>query len=340
MDLERLYYEVKNYIDTVDFSKLWRGFEPLKFALYTDKECFFDGAYVEKTDEFLANTSILYNGEWIAIWYVQEEMNPIVLTSKMIHEMFHGFQRMHNESRVFDDLDALYHYKYEEGNLNLKLKENHLLYHLSTKFDKEMFGQFLQIRKYRYDTFGYAYHYESCNEQIEGTANYVELHCLKQLSAELFEKKLSAMKERIIDPGNLLPVRIICYDIGALLLYVMTENHIAFEDDFSSVTFSEAIISGIEGKKHISEFSTKNLLDSFNSKASEIISKAIEKNELVTDTPCELFGVNVYDAIFYQNHIISRYFVMFGSEDNKQIEYGDFVIETKEYKKVTKIYRI
>lgn len=31
---------------------------------------------------------------------------------------------------------------------------------------------------------------------------------------------------------------------------------------------------------------------------------------------------------------------MFGSKDNKQIEYGDFVIETNEYKKATKIYRI
>ena len=340
MDLEKLYYEVKKYIDTVDFSKLWRGFTPLKFALYTDKECFFDGAYIEKTDEFLANTSILYNGEWIAIWQVQEPMNPIVLTSKIIHEMFHGFQQMHKESRFFDELDALYNYKYEEGNLNLKLKENHLLCSLSTQFDKEMFEEFLQIRKYRYDAFCYEFHYESCVEQIEGTANYVELHCLKQLSAELFEKKLSAMKERIINPDNLLPVRIICYDIGALLLHVMTEKAIAFDDGFSNVTFAEAMISDVAGKEYISEYSVKDLLDSYNARAGEIIRKAIEKNELVTDTPCELFGVNVYDAIFYQNHIISRYFVMFGSEDNEQIEYGDFVIETNAYKKVKKIYRI
>jgi len=340
MDLEKLYYEVKNYIDTVDFSKLWRGFTPLKFALYTDKECFFDGAYIEKTDEFLANTAILYDGEWIAIWQVQEPMNPIVLTSKIIHEMFHGFQRMHKESRFSDELDALYNYKYEEGNLNLKLKENHLLCSLSTQFDKEMFEEFLQIRKYRYDAFRYAFHYESCVEQIEGTANYVELHCLKQLSAELFEKKLSVMKERIINPDNLLPVRIICYDIGALLLHVMTENAIAFDDGFSFVTFAEAMISDVAGKEYISEYSVKDLLDSYNARAGEIIRKAIEKNELVTDTPCELFGVNVYDAIFYQNYIISRYFVMFGAEDNEQIEYGDFVIETKEYRKVIKIYRI
>ena len=340
MDLKKIYEEVKGYIDIVDFSKLWQGFEPLKFALYTDNTCFFHGAYIEKTPNFLGNTSILYNGEWIAIWHIQEEANPIVLTSKIIHEMFHGFQLMHNESRFADELGALYHYKYEEDNLNLKLKENHLLYDLSNQFDKETFEQFLQIRKYRFDTFPYAYHYEASIEQIEGNANFVELQCLKQLSAALFEKKLSEMRERIINPSNLLPIRVICYDIGALVLYVMTENHIAFEDGFSSVTFAEAIISDVEGKKHISEPSMKHLLDRYNAKAKEIICNAREKNILVTDTPCNLLGVNVYDAIFYENHIISKYCVMFGSENNPQIEYGDFVIETNEYKKISKIYRV
>ena len=338
MDLEKLYHEVKSCIDKVDFSKLWRGFEPLKFALYTDNECFFDGTYIEKTDAFLANTSVCYNGEWIAIWNVQEEMHPIVLASKIIHEMFHGFQMMHQDSRFPDELDALYHYKYEEGNLDLKLKENHLLCSLLTQFDKEMFEEFLQIRKYRFDAFPYAYHYESCIEQIEGTANFVELHCLKQLSAERFEKKLSAMREKIINPGNLLPIRVVCYDIGALLLYVMTENQIAFEDGFSSAAFSEAMISDVEGKAQSPEYSTKELLNGYYAKARETIHKAIEGNKLISDTPCDLLGVNVYNAVFCDNHIISQFFVMFGSKDHPQIEYGDFVIETNKDKKATKIY--
>lgn len=175
-------------------------------------------------------------------------MDPIELTSKIIHEMFHGFQMKNNESRFFDDLDALYHYKYEEENLNLKTRENRLLYQLSQQFHQETFEEFLQLRKYRFDCFPYACHYESCIEQIEGTANFVELYSLKQLSAELFEKRLSAIKERVVNPVNLFPVRAICYDIGALLLHVMTENNIAFEDGFSSVPFSESVISGVEGK--------------------------------------------------------------------------------------------
>ena len=340
MNLEKLYHEVNNHIKRVDFSKLRGGFAPLKFALYTDNECFFNGEYIEKTDVFLGNTSVLYGGEWIAIWHVQEEIDSTVLASKIIHEMFHAFQQMHNESRFCDELDALYNYKYEEDNLNLKATENKLLYSLCTQFDNEMFEELLRIRRYRSNHFPYAYHYESCIEQIEGTANYVELCALKQLSVGLFEKKLSAMRERIIDPAQLFPVRAVCYDIGALLLYVMTENGIAFEDGFSSVTFAETIVRGVEEKKHIPECSVKHLIDGYNESAMEIIAKAKNDNILVTDTPCELLGVNVYNAVFYENHIISRYCVIFNSGNGPQVEYGDFVIESNEYKKATKIYRI
>lgn len=340
MDIEKLYYEIKTYIDGLDFSKLWRGFTPLKFALYTDTECFFDGAYIEKTDAFIANTSILYRGEWIAIWYVQEPYSPIVLASKIVHEMFHGFQMMHQDSRFPDELDALYRYRYDEANLDLKMRENELLCHVSKQFDEDMLRELLQIRKYRCGSFGYTYRYESCVEQIEGTANFVELSCLKQLSAELFEHKLSQMRERIMNPGNLFPIRVICYDIGALLLYILTENGIAFEDGFSSVTFSEALIDAVEGKEYTADFGTKALLERYNAKARGIIQQAKEKNRTVSDTPCELLGVNVYNAIYLDDHIISTYFVMFGDADHPRIEYGDFVIETKAYKQATKIYRL
>ena len=48
--------------------------------------------YIEKTDAFCANTSIVYEGEQIAIWMVQEDLDESVLTSKIVHEMFHGYQ--------------------------------------------------------------------------------------------------------------------------------------------------------------------------------------------------------------------------------------------------------
>ncbi|MBE6984252.1 MAG: hypothetical protein E7434_01320 [Ruminococcaceae bacterium] len=87
-----LYHLVKAEVDKVDFSSLWDGFAPLRFALYDQELCCFDGEMIKKTNDFLANTAINYRGEWIAIWNVSDEIDPKILASKMVHEMFHGFQ--------------------------------------------------------------------------------------------------------------------------------------------------------------------------------------------------------------------------------------------------------
>ena len=312
MDLERLYAQVKNRIDRIDFSKLWKGFSPLKFALYNDSQCFYNGAYISKTDDFLANTSIFYEGEWIAIWNVQEELDPSILTSKIVHEMFHGFQNAHGESRFPDELDALYTYRYEDGNLSVKLAENQILCQLVNAFDGEQFKRLLAMRKYRSNTFAYEYHYEACLEQIEGTANFVELKALKQLSNELFQKKLSSMQERIVREAQLFPIRIICYDVGALLLFVMSENGIAFEEGFTPVPFAESLLPAVAQENTVPVCSMQAWIDEYYDQADKIIQRAIEKNALVSDSPAELLGVNVYNAVYYQGYIISRYFVMFG----------------------------
>lgn len=340
MDLKRMYYEIKKYIDIVDFSKLWNGFQPLKFALYNDNECFYDGNYINKTDEFLANTSILYNGKWIAIWYVSEYIDPIILASKIIHEMFHGFQMINNESRFIDELDALYKYKYDEINHGLKLMENKLIHDLVNEFDLSKYNELLEIKKYRYTNYAFEYYYESSIEQIEGTANYVELISLKQLSDTLFRKKLTQMKEEIIDKNQLFPIRPICYNTGALLLLIINENNIKFDLGFSSTPFSVFMLSDIEKKEISLDCDVKELIENYYLKAIELINKAIKQNDIVSDEPSKILGVNVYNAIYYKNYIISTFFVMYGSEDAKKIEYGNFVIETNEYKILTRIYRV
>ena len=127
MNLRAIHHEVNARIHRVDFSLLWEGFKPLKFALYNENACCFDGEYIDKTDQFLANTAIHYNGEYIAIWRLGEDVPDYdVLTSKIIHEMFHGFQYENKESRFPNELEALQKYSYSVENLTIKLKENHL----------------------------------------------------------------------------------------------------------------------------------------------------------------------------------------------------------------------
>lgn len=337
--LEELYPIVKSYVDRLDFSLLWEGFSPLKFALYNDLECYFDGRYIEKSEEFLANTSIRYQGETIAIWNVMEEMDPIVLASKIAHEMFHGFQMDHQESRFPDETEALVRYRYDDQNLSLKLEESKLLIQLSERFDQVGWERFLSLRKYRQTCFPYEYGYEAAVEQIEGTANYVELHALKQLSGAFYQEKLDHLRKRLLEKGNYLPIRVLCYDIGALLLTILKTNQIPFEAGFTDAPFSIDLLRNVkEAGVDVPSF-FHNEIKSHYENAEKTIRLALEKNDLIVAGEQRLLGVNVYNAVFHNGHLISTFFVMYGDENAPHTEYGNFVIETHDGKTLTKIYR-
>lgn len=337
--LKDKYYEVKEYVDKVDFSKLWKGFKPLRFALYNQSECFFDGEYIEKTDNFIANTSINYNGEYIAIWNVMEEVDPIILASKMIHEMFHGFQMLNNESRFPNEIDALYNYQYNDENLSIKLEENKLLVKLLDSFNNDDYNKLLKYRSFRLNKYNYEYLYESKIEQIEGSANYVELRCLKQLDNNLYLDKLSSLKERILNKDNYLPIRILSYDIGALLINILNENNISFDDDFSDKPFSISLVENISNEDIEVNKSFTNEINNYYLNAESIINDAILKNEIIASGNFNILGVNVYNAIYYNNYIVSTFFVMYEDNGENKIEYGNFVIETNADHLASKIYK-
>jgi hypothetical protein len=338
--LEELYYEVDKYIKLIDFSKLWIEFKPLKFALYNDNECFFDGKYIEKTEIFLANTAINYNGEIIAIWNVSDYEDPILLTAKMVHEMFHGFQMINMESRFPNEMEALYKYDYSDENLSIKLLENKIICELIDDFNMYKFNDLLDIRRYRYEKFNYEFMYETSIEQIEGAANYVELQVLKQLSNDLYIKKLKYIKSFITKPNNLLPIRIISYDIGALMISILKDNNISFNEGFSNISIGLELIKDKKAKYINNCLCMENFIASYNNKTKEIIDKAIYNNDVIVDYNVELIGVNVYNARCYNSYIVSTYFVMYNDNNKQIIKYGDFVIESDEVAKASKIYKI
>ena len=341
LDLKQLYEAVKKRVDSVRCEELWQGFKPLKFALYSDTECVFDGRYIEKTERFLGNTAIEYDGEFVAIWYVRGEPDLDILASKIIHEMFHGFQNSNNELRFPQELSALYQYRYSNENLSVKWKENQLIAELVQEFDNEKLERLLKYRKYRQEHFKQEFIYESQIEQIEGTANFVELQALKQISDSLYLRKLEQMKQSIIEPTNLLPIRIVSYDVGALLLHVLKENCIPFDQGFSGITFSENLIHAMDETDLCDvDVSMDRYIDDYFAKVKEVIDGTIEKNDVVTEHRSKLLGVNVYNAAYLNGYVISTYFVMYGEETSPTIEHGDFVIETPEEGVVTRIYRM
>ena len=340
MNLEKAYHEIYQLITKVDFSKLWNNFQPIPFAIYNEKECFFAGKYIEKTEAFIANTAIEYQEEIIAIWKLEEEGNYEILTSKLIHEMFHGFQMMNKESRFPNEMDAICTYRYSDHNLSLKLEENKLIVNLINHFQLKDFTKLLGIRQYRHQNFPYEFNYEAKIEQIEGTANYIELQALKQLSETLYLKKRNQMLDKIIQSANLIPIRVISYDIGALLILLAKENGFDLYQDFSDKTIAERMIATVEPIGINCNESMQESIDLYFQKAKEVIDQAIVDNDIVLAGNYNILGINVYNAVYLAPYIISTCFFMVGDKNNPTIEYGDFVIETKQPGISSKIYRI
>jgi hypothetical protein len=339
--LDEMYFAVESYLSKINFDKLWKGFKLLKFALYNNDECFFDGKYIEKNENFLGNTSINYNGEMIAIWNVMEDISPIILCSKIIHEMFHGFQYMNNEKRFPDEMQAIYNYKYLDENLSIKLIENNLIVELIESFDVLKFQDLLALRKYRATKYAFEYSYETKIEQIEGVANFIELEVLKQISVNEYLKKINDMKTAILKKDKLFPIRIISYDIGALILTVLKDNNISFNEEFNNKTFLDSLVLDSELELILNPLmNLQKELELFRIKKEEIINRTLLKNDVVFSGKANLLGFNVYNALYLADFIISYFFVMYGDNENPKIEYGNFVIMTLEEGIINKIYRI
>lgn len=343
MDLELTYIKIKNIIEKIDFSQLWKGFKPLKFALYNENECFFDGKYIEKTDEFIANTSINYNDEYIAIWNISGNEDIEILASKIIHEMFHAFQNINNESRFPNEIEAIYKYSYTTENLSIKNEENLIIASLIKNFNEEDYQKLLQYRRYRYSHFKYEFDYEVSVEQIEGTACFVELNALKQISKEKYKFSLNKMLEEICDYKNLFPIRIISYSIGALFFKLLKDNHLAdfefFDDEPTSITFIKNVK---KIKCSISNNQIEKMIKDYNQETSLIINNALSNGRCIIEGEYNLLGLDVYDTRYYNSFIVSNYFVMYEYNGITEVKYSDynFVIELNKNKKIIKILEI
>ena len=344
MNLEEKYRQVQETIASLDFNRIWPGFQPLKFALYDEEKCFFDGRYIEKTDAFCANTSIVFEGEQIAIWMLQQDLDRSVLASKIVHEMFHGYQNIMGWDCWPNELEALYRYQYEAENLSLKLRENELLLALIDHFDASALGELLALRKRRSMKYPYEFAYESKVEEIEGTANYVEWQVLKQLDKNKADALLERMRAMMTKPDYLFPIRISSYFTGALMINALREA-----DSYSFGAVDRPMIFSLikdivpsDGHfpgEAVTLGSVRNAVEAFHSETESIIQAALSKNLVALNGPLDLMGVNIYDARCLHGFITSKYFVMYRDGKEDKTLQGDFVIKMQDQKTIAAVYR-
>lgn len=342
MNLVDKYSIITERMNRINYGKLWPSFHQYKIALYDNTHVCYQGNILPKTNEFIANTSIEYDNHMIGIWYMQEDMDDDILTSKLVHETFHAFQTENKESRFPNEIEALINYRYDSVNLSMKETENKLIVNLVESFNLDIFNQFIRIRQERLRLFPYEVNYEMAIEQIEGTANYVELETLKQLNIEKYQNKLNRMCRSILTNKNLLPARIISYDIGALLIKIIIDNQLQLNFDFNDQFFlSHLLLSNIKTdfEYKISEDINK-LIQDYYQETGRYLENSVKDENIIARGNYELLGVNIYNARYYNNSIITEYFLMYLDEGSQKVLYGNYVIVLNNQFKIKEIYKL
>ena len=211
--LQLLYQEVASRLEKIDFNQLWPNFKRYEFALYDNNDVCINNHLMPKTEQFLGNTSILYEGRYLAIWFISKlEYDFDILTSKIVHEMFHAFQAEQQELRYPNELVGL-DYPVMEENFNLKFHESQLITNLIKNFQCEELNKLYTLKKMRKALIGEYFEYECKAEIIEGFANYVEIEALKMLDNQKYHLALKKMIDRINHIDNIFDIRKISYDL-------------------------------------------------------------------------------------------------------------------------------
>lgn len=311
MELAQAYREIEKRLATIDFAALHRGFSRFPFALYSDTRAYINGQYIDKPAEFLGNTSIRYNGEFIAIWMLTGDMPDFdVLASKIVHEMLHAFQNASGEKRWADERAALVKYRYEEANFSARLEEADCMRKCLTGNEPEMFTRLLSLRKARMERFPFAYDYEARIEQIEGTAHYVEHAALAQLDPVKAEQSWGKMLEEMTVPERYFPVRAVTYLTGAAFIaclrkYTDFDTDALTDTPFSVAALAEAQPCRIpENNERVAE-----CLAEWEKQTRAVVDRTIEKGELVLEGSYRLIAWNVYNGVWDGQYAVLTAFI-------------------------------
>lgn len=341
MDLASLYQEIDARIKKVDFSAIWRGFHPLKFAVYTDEQCCFDGRYIEKTSDFCANTAIKWGDEYIAIWNISEEPQDLdALSAALIHEMFHAFQAISGERRFPDEKEALFKYRYSAGNLSAKRVEAGFIKAVLETGDLSTYSKLLSLRKKRAEDYPYEYEYEASVEQIEGTANFVEVSALAQLDNKKGMLAWEKILEQISVPENYFPIRPISYKIGAAVLACIKRCSCMDCEAFTDRPFSCEMLSDVSGGIGVpDDAEMADCLDRYLDETHRMIESAVRKDDRVLKGRYPLASVNIWDARCEGRYITSNHFLMYIDGEEHKVIHGDFVIEVDTCCNVLSVFR-
>ncbi|MGN1019912.1 MAG: hypothetical protein ACI4O7_06035 [Aristaeellaceae bacterium] len=211
-------------LERVSMDALWPGFRRYPFALYDARNACVAGEVLPLPEGFCGNTAIPWGDGYMAIWNIGQD--PVddadELAGHLAHEMFHAHQLTLGETRFPDDLRLLCCPPAAEA-LALRQREHRLLARAAeTPAPEEAAGLLAEV-------FALRALREACSpedarqgflaETIEGTAEWVGISALAQLSPEKAGQRLARAASRLTAAGvHQLDTRRMSYDSGVCLL--------------------------------------------------------------------------------------------------------------------------
>ena len=220
--MRHFYEKINQRVNTIDFEAIYPGFHKYRFALYNDETIWFEDREIPQ-QVFFGNTAKEFEGEYIAIWYVDQPEDSYDLdefTAGIVHEMFHAFQYDTLKITEFPNDLKLLQYPDDEENYLLKQNENEILAG-SADADPEhkvdILRTVLASRALRELKIGDIVHQEDLIEKFEGQAECSGMLALKQLSEEKFIRKIHDYADILKEGRYLFDVRKNGYFSGTMI---------------------------------------------------------------------------------------------------------------------------
>ncbi|NBJ15066.1 MAG: hypothetical protein FNP40_05745 [Dehalobacter sp. 4CP] len=336
--------KIGQLLESVDFGRLWPGFHVFPFALYDDQDvCFSDRPPVPWDSRFLGNTAIDLNGEAVAIWSMKESpiSDETVLASKLVHEMFHAFQKKSGETRWADEREGL-RYIYDSENMCKKFMENFHLGGFSYSFSRDTWRILMAFRNARAAAFPNAVRYESQIETIEGIAQFVEYSVLRILDIGKYRMAVQRLSEVLNDPKKLFPIRNTCYNSGTMMCIVAEENGISFRHQIGreSRMLSEILGEGIPPHDHKVKIQTVVFeREAFLSERHAKVESFFRNARIVAEGKMELAGFDPMNGFLDGNRLFSPGFLLVKDASGSRFFSGESVALLDSSFNVVQIYQ-
>ena len=233
--LSKVYQKVDELLDRIDYDAIWEGFSRKKLYLYQkDWVCGKEGSF-PWNESFVGNTTTVWKNEQVAIWKINEDADAddeeemCFLVAGLVHEMFHAYQMEQGEGRFPNDLKRL---TCEEAALDwyFEMKCNQFLSQSVKSFMNkqdnlsDLLERCVDIRRQHLDSNADLVEQLELLETAEGMAEYAGCMALKQLSEELFLRRIQDYSRIIVDTEYLFHhERTSAYLFGTMFILVAKE---------------------------------------------------------------------------------------------------------------------